>query len=164
MQFPTNFCRGVVSPYCLLLAGLLLHSSGIVDVLKRTRIIINIFAIFWRLETQQQLICFPTDAFLTRKREIRKMRRKMANGHSFAFLCDDVDELEHSVQERLPRVSVIMPLKGLGEHNLQNWKTQVQPDCIVLPFMHIVLIFCYWPSLKKCRLLLFMVDRWNSCL
>jgi hypothetical protein len=53
------------------------------------------------------------------------MRRKMANGHSFAFLCDDVDELEYSVQERLPRVSVIMPLKGLGEHNLQNWKTQI---------------------------------------
>ncbi|KAM0868229.1 hypothetical protein ACQ4PT_041463 [Festuca glaucescens] len=64
-------------------------------------------------------------ASFVRKREIRKMRRKMANGHSFAFLCDDIDELEHSVQEKLPRVSVIMPLKGLGEHNLQNWKTQI---------------------------------------
>uniref|UniRef100_A0ACD5XAJ1 Uncharacterized protein n=1 Tax=Avena sativa TaxID=4498 RepID=A0ACD5XAJ1_AVESA len=64
-------------------------------------------------------------ASFVRKKEVRKMRRKMANGHSFAFLCDDVDELEHSVQEKLPRVSVIMPLKGLGEHNLQNWRTQI---------------------------------------
>jgi hypothetical protein len=53
------------------------------------------------------------------------MRRKQLDGNSFAFLCDDIDELEHSVQENLPRVSVIMPLKGFGEHNLQNWRTQV---------------------------------------
>uniref|UniRef100_A0A453G348 ceramide glucosyltransferase n=1 Tax=Aegilops tauschii subsp. strangulata TaxID=200361 RepID=A0A453G348_AEGTS len=64
-------------------------------------------------------------ASLVRKKEIRKMRRKMASGHSFAFLCDDVDELEHSVQQKLPMVSVVMPLKGFGEHNLQNWRTQI---------------------------------------
>lgn len=56
------------------------------------------------------------------------MRRKIVDGNSFAFLCDDLDELEHSVQENLPRVSVIMPLKGFGEHNLQNWRTQVQSE------------------------------------
>lgn len=66
-----------------------------------------------------------TVASFVRKKEIRKMRRKMIDGNSFAFLCDDVDELEHSVQEKLPRVSVIMPLKGFGEHNLQNWRTQI---------------------------------------
>uniref|UniRef100_A0A804N3U8 Uncharacterized protein n=1 Tax=Zea mays TaxID=4577 RepID=A0A804N3U8_MAIZE len=27
--------------------------------------------------------------------------------------------------ENLPRVSVVMPLKGFGEHNLQNWRTQI---------------------------------------
>ncbi|KAM3334208.1 hypothetical protein ACQJBY_028949 [Aegilops geniculata] len=64
-------------------------------------------------------------ASLVRKKEIRKMGRKMASGHSFAFLCDDVDELEHSVQQKLPMVSVVMPLKGFGEHNLQNWRTQI---------------------------------------
>jgi hypothetical protein len=53
------------------------------------------------------------------------MRRRIVDGNSFAFLCDDVNELEHSVQEKLPRVSVIMPLKGFGEHNLQNWRTQI---------------------------------------
>jgi hypothetical protein len=101
---------------------------------------------FWRPEIQQRLILF-LQLFLNRKREIRKMRRKMANGHSFAFLCDDVDELEHSVQEKLPRVSVIMPLKGLGEHNLQNWRTQVQLGCIVYLFVHtVLLIFFYWHS------------------
>jgi hypothetical protein len=57
------------------------------------------------------------------------MRRKIIDGNSFAFLCEDINELEHSVQENLPRVSVIMPLKGFGEHNLQNWRTQVQSNC-----------------------------------
>ena len=60
----------------------------------------------------------------------------MADGHSFAFLCDDLDELEHSVQEKLPRVSVIMPLKGFGEHNLQNWRTQVRSDCNIFVPIH----------------------------
>ncbi|OEL33636.1 hypothetical protein BAE44_0005344 [Dichanthelium oligosanthes] len=64
-------------------------------------------------------------ASIVRKRVILKMRRKHVDGNSFAFLCDDIDELEHSVQENLPRVSVIMPLKGFGEHNLQNWRTQI---------------------------------------
>ncbi|GJM92260.1 hypothetical protein PR202_ga08710 [Eleusine coracana subsp. coracana] len=64
-------------------------------------------------------------AYLVRKKVIRNMRRKIVDGNSFAFLCDDIDELEHSVQKNLPRVSVIMPLKGFGEHNLQNWKTQI---------------------------------------
>jgi hypothetical protein len=49
----------------------------------------------------------------------------MQNGNSFAFICQDINELEHSNQVNLPRVTVIMPLKGFGEHNLHNWKTQV---------------------------------------
>jgi len=68
---------------------------------------------------------FTINALFNRKRVIVNMRRKQVDGNSFAFLCDDIDELEHSIQESLPRVSVIMPLKGFGEHNLQNWRTQV---------------------------------------
>lgn len=49
----------------------------------------------------------------------------MKDGNSFAFICDDITDLEHSTQLKLPRVSVVMPLKGFGEHNLQNWRTQV---------------------------------------
>lgn len=64
-------------------------------------------------------------ASIVRKRVIKNMRRNIVDGNSFAFLCDNIDELEHSVQENLPRVSVIMPLKGFGEHNLQNWRTQI---------------------------------------
>lgn len=37
----------------------------------------------------------------------------------FFVTSDNIDELEHSVQENLPRVSVIMPLKGFGEHKLK---------------------------------------------
>jgi len=49
----------------------------------------------------------------------------MQNGNSFAFICHDINELEHSNQVNLPKVTVIMPLKGFGEHNLHNWRTQV---------------------------------------
>lgn len=64
-------------------------------------------------------------ASIVRKGVIKNMRRNIVDGNSFAFLCDNIDELEHSVQENLPRVSVVMPLKGFGEHNLQNWRTQI---------------------------------------
>lgn len=77
------------------------------------------------METTYQPIFLYNLCSLTRKRVIKNMRRNIVDGNSFAFLCDDIDELEHSVQENLPRVSVIMPLKGFGEHNLQNWRTQV---------------------------------------
>uniref|UniRef100_A0A0E0CBT5 ceramide glucosyltransferase n=1 Tax=Oryza meridionalis TaxID=40149 RepID=A0A0E0CBT5_9ORYZ len=82
------------------------------------------------IQIQGCLICLTLGlgwavAAFVRKKEIRRMRRRIVDGNSFAFLCDDVNELEHSVQEKLPRVSVIMPLKGFGEHNLQNWRTQI---------------------------------------
>uniref|UniRef100_A0A0E0FX89 ceramide glucosyltransferase n=1 Tax=Oryza nivara TaxID=4536 RepID=A0A0E0FX89_ORYNI len=82
------------------------------------------------IQIQGCLICLTLGlgwavAALVRKKEIRRMRCRIVDGNSFAFLCDDVNELEHSVQEKLPRVSVIMPLKGFGEHNLQNWRTQI---------------------------------------
>ncbi|KAJ8466650.1 hypothetical protein OPV22_029202 [Ensete ventricosum] len=60
-----------------------------------------------------------------RNKVIRRMKLNIANGNSFAFICEDVNDLEHSAQVNLPRVSVIMPLKGFGEHNLQNWRSQI---------------------------------------
>lgn len=60
-----------------------------------------------------------------RNREIKQMKDSMRHGNSFAFLCHDINELEHSNQVNLPRVTVVMPLKGFGEHNLHNWRTQV---------------------------------------
>lgn len=56
---------------------------------------------------------------------IRRMKKNIKSGNSFAFLCEDVNKLEHSAQMNLPRVSVIMPLKGFGEHNFQNWRSQI---------------------------------------
>ena len=53
----------------------------------------------------------------------------MKAGNSLAFLYQDINELEHSRQAKLPRVSVVMPLKGFGEHNLHNWRSQVRPSC-----------------------------------
>ncbi|KAL9268537.1 Ceramide glucosyltransferase-A-like protein [Drosera capensis] len=44
---------------------------------------------------------------------------------AFTFLYHDMDKLEHSNQVDLPGVSVVMPLKGFGEHNLHNWRTQI---------------------------------------
>ena len=54
------------------------------------------------------------------------MKDSMRCGNSFAFLYHDINKLEHTNQENLPRVSVVMPLKGYGEHNLHNWRSQVR--------------------------------------
>ncbi|XP_044470845.1 uncharacterized protein LOC123199886 [Mangifera indica] len=64
-------------------------------------------------------------AAYVRNREIKQMKDSMRHGNSFAFLCHDINELEHSNQVNLPRVTVVMPLKGFGEHNLHNWRTQI---------------------------------------
>ncbi|KAI4380012.1 hypothetical protein MLD38_006246 [Melastoma candidum] len=64
-------------------------------------------------------------AAYVRNREIKRMRDSMRHGNSFAFLCHDINELDHSRQASLPRVSVVMPLKGFGEHNLRNWRSQI---------------------------------------
>ncbi|PRQ46703.1 putative ceramide glucosyltransferase [Rosa chinensis] len=64
-------------------------------------------------------------AAYVRNREIRRMKDSTRRGNSFAFLCQDIMELEHSSQAKLPRVSVVMPLKGFGEHNLHNWRSQI---------------------------------------
>ena len=60
-----------------------------------------------------------------RNREIKQMKDSMRKKNSFAFLYHDINQLEHSNQVNLPRVTVIMPLKGFGEHNLHNWRSQV---------------------------------------
>lgn len=64
--------------------------------------------------------------FSHRNREVRRLKDNMKAGNFFGFLCQDISELEHSMQIKLPRVSVVMPLKGFGEHNLQNWRSQVR--------------------------------------
>ncbi|KAL4390773.1 hypothetical protein AHAS_Ahas03G0178600 [Arachis hypogaea] len=64
-------------------------------------------------------------AAYVRNREIKQMNDAMRNGNSFPFLYHDINELEHSNQVNLPRVSVVMPLKGFGEHNLHNWRSQI---------------------------------------
>ncbi|KMT03204.1 hypothetical protein BVRB_8g197530 [Beta vulgaris subsp. vulgaris] len=64
-------------------------------------------------------------AAYVRNREIKRMKNEARRGNSFGFLCHDINELEHSNQVNLPRVTVVMPLKGFGEHNLHNWKSQI---------------------------------------
>ncbi|XP_061345033.1 uncharacterized protein LOC133290901 isoform X2 [Gastrolobium bilobum] len=86
------------------------------------------FAVF--VQAQGCLICLLLAigwacAACVRNREINRIKNSMRNGNSFAFLCKDINELEHSNQVNLPRVTVIMPLKGFGEHNLHNWRSQL---------------------------------------
>ncbi|KAF2534367.1 hypothetical protein F2Q70_00029079 [Brassica cretica] len=64
-------------------------------------------------------------AAYVRNREIKRIKNSMKAGNSLAFLYQDINELEHSRQAKLPRVSVVMPLKGFGEHNLHNWRSQI---------------------------------------
>lgn len=64
-------------------------------------------------------------AAYVRNREIKQMKAEMKNGNSLSFLYHDINELEHFNQVNLPRVTVVMPLKGFGEHNLHNWRSQI---------------------------------------
>ncbi|CAM6111174.1 unnamed protein product [Calypogeia fissa] len=61
----------------------------------------------------------------TRGKELKQIRDSEAAGNSLAFLYTNVEDFERSVQEKLPRVSVIMPIKGIGEHHMSNWRSQV---------------------------------------
>ncbi|CAI0628612.1 unnamed protein product [Linum tenue] len=82
------------------------------------------------IQIQGCLICLILSlgwvlAAYVRNREIKQMKDSAKAGNSFSFLCHDINELEHSYQASLPRVSVVMPLKGFGEHNLHNWRSQI---------------------------------------
>ncbi|WJX41018.1 hypothetical protein P8452_28437 [Trifolium repens] len=86
------------------------------------------FAVY--IQIQGCLICLTLAlgwalASYVRNREIKQMKDAMKNGNSLSFLCHDINELEHSYQVNLPRVTVVMPLKGFGEHNLHNWRSQI---------------------------------------
>ncbi|KAL3678207.1 hypothetical protein R1sor_021163 [Riccia sorocarpa] len=61
----------------------------------------------------------------TRGKELRRIQEDEAAGNPFGFLYHDMNSLETSAQTSLPRVAVVMPLKGVGEFNIGNWRTQV---------------------------------------
>ncbi|GAU11736.1 hypothetical protein TSUD_74870 [Trifolium subterraneum] len=93
-----------------------------------TRTFSTPFAVY--IQIQGCLICLTLAlgwalASYVRNREIKQMKDATKNGNSLSFLCHDINELEHSYQVNLPRVTVVMPLKGFGEHNLHNWRSQI---------------------------------------
>ncbi|KAL6585878.1 hypothetical protein OROMI_002522 [Orobanche minor] len=97
-------------------------------LLAGTEVCCSPFALF--IQIQGFCICLLLAlgwalASLVRRKEIRRIKENIKRGNNFAFICHDVNDLEHSSQVTLPRVSVVMPLKGFGEHNLHNWKTQI---------------------------------------
>ncbi|KAL9252979.1 rRNA methyltransferase 1, mitochondrial-like protein [Drosera capensis] len=97
-------------------------------VVAASRACLSPLAIF--IQIQGCVICLALAlgwafAAYVRNREMKQMKDSMKQGNSFSFLYHDMDKLEHSNQVDLPRVSVVMPLKGFGEHNLHNWRTQI---------------------------------------
>ncbi|KAH9613256.1 hypothetical protein KSS87_008443 [Heliosperma pusillum] len=97
-------------------------------LITATQACVTPLAIF--IQIQGCLICLLLAfgwacAAYVRNREIKEMKNEMKCGNSLAFLYHDINELEHSKQVNLPRVSVVMPLKGFGEHNLHNWRSQI---------------------------------------
>ncbi|KAG5547417.1 hypothetical protein RHGRI_013192 [Rhododendron griersonianum] len=97
-------------------------------VVSASRAFCSPLAIF--IQIQGYFICLTLAfgwacAAYVRNREIRQMKDSMRHGNSFAFLSHDMNELEHTNQVNLPRVTVVMPLKGFGEHNLHNWRSQI---------------------------------------
>ncbi|KAL3624060.1 hypothetical protein CASFOL_032876 [Castilleja foliolosa] len=75
---------------------------------------------------------------LVRNKEIRRIKENIKRGNNFAFICHDISELEHSSQLNLPMISVVMPLKGFGEHNLHNWRSQLRLYMVPLEFLFVV--------------------------
>ncbi|KVI01213.1 Ceramide glucosyltransferase [Cynara cardunculus var. scolymus] len=93
-----------------------------------SRALCSPFAVF--IQIQGCVICLLlaagwAGAAYVRNREIRQMKKCMKEGNDFPFLSHDIHDLEHSKQIQLPGVTVVMPLKGFGEHNLHNWRTQL---------------------------------------
>ncbi|KAG5559270.1 hypothetical protein RHGRI_008983 [Rhododendron griersonianum] len=111
------------------LDAFLIYSSGVfcsplaIFIQIQGYLICLILAVGWAFAAYVRFIyCFLS---CHRSREIRQMKDSMKGGNSFAFLSHDINDLEHSNQVNLPRVTVVMPLKGFGEHNLHNWRTQI---------------------------------------
>lgn len=97
-------------------------------LLSASRACCSSFAIF--VQIQGCCICLLLAlgwalAAYVRNREIRRIKHSLKGGNSFSFLCHDINDLEHRKQVNLPRVTVVMPLKGFGEHNLHNWRSQI---------------------------------------
>eukprot|EP00850_Spirogloea_muscicola_P018846 SM000177S03179 [mRNA] locus=s177:35680:39904:- [translate_table: standard] len=63
-------------------------------------------------------------AMLTRLKELRRILHAEAD-NPFAFLISRPEELLHSSQLRLPKVTIIMPVKGVNEHSVDNWRSQI---------------------------------------
>eukprot|EP00850_Spirogloea_muscicola_P013057 SM000087S23339 [mRNA] locus=s87:49953:54292:- [translate_table: standard] len=63
-------------------------------------------------------------AMLTRLKELRRILQAEAD-NPFAFLSLRPEELLHSSQLRLPKVTIIMPVKGVNEHSVDNWRSQI---------------------------------------
>ncbi|GAB4839023.1 hypothetical protein Ancab_028551 [Ancistrocladus abbreviatus] len=104
-------------------------------LLAASRACLTPFAIF--VQIQGCIICLALAlgwafAAYVRNREINRMKNSMKHGNCFAFLCHDINDLEHSNQVNLPKVTVVMPLKGFGEHNLHNWRSQDDIDAKVV--------------------------------
>lgn len=94
----------------------------------------------------EQALSSDSVVFAVRARELRNLRNKEREGHSLSFLCPELDELEHSAQTNLPRVGVVMPVKGVGEHSLSNWYSQVLVNqllyCLARLFTSMVVSRC----------------------
>ncbi|XP_052200408.1 uncharacterized protein LOC127806880 [Diospyros lotus] len=97
-------------------------------IISASRAFCSRLAVF--VQIQGYVICLTLAigwslAAFVRTRQIRQIEDSRKGGNGFSFLCHDINDLEHSNQVKLPRVSVVMPLKGFGEHNLHNWRSQI---------------------------------------
>ncbi|GAQ86905.1 Glucosylceramide Synthase (UDP-glucose-dependent) [Klebsormidium nitens] len=60
-----------------------------------------------------------------RLQELERIRKSERKGNTLAFLSHDGGGLSYKAQSGLPSVSVILPVKGIGEHSVSNWETQL---------------------------------------
>eukprot|EP00850_Spirogloea_muscicola_P010612 SM000063S20002 [mRNA] locus=s63:263064:267377:+ [translate_table: standard] len=64
------------------------------------------------------------NAYKGRLKELRRILQAETD-NPFAFLSLRPEELLHSSQMRLPKVTIIMPVKVVNEHSVDNWRSQI---------------------------------------
>lgn len=61
----------------------------------------------------------------SRVRESRRIKAAQRAGNPLAFVNSDVATLSHDKQRQLPKVTVVLAVKGAGEASMANWRSQL---------------------------------------
>lgn len=84
----------------------------------------------WLFQLQGCLVCLGLGlawcyASLCRRQQLKKINDSEEKGNHMAFITTEEETLSHESQRKLPKVSVILAVKGAGEQGNANWRSQL---------------------------------------